>query len=361
MRKMQLDSLIQTFILTSRTLFLISGLISTVSGAPFGYGLNTDITESKSEMEPWLQPCGTPITEPTIQPIVRHSVHRQLKRIQTQIRIAHNHYKEYRNDIRQIYNKVDKALKGQYRLNWLPENTFAWYEEEIWCLEKGKKAERVLPRLHDGLQRFAVTFLNLRKFELKSEIDADLRINKRNEIMDTMLTEILRILCEVETMMTNLGLEIPTSHKAVIVTENHDWSKEGDLTLLLIQDWGILRLFKDFLSDWKSAFRNATMRGPGTCITTAPKPPMLRPKKIDDYAKKKNKKNPCPKKKKIKKIKKDKVNKKLTDGLRLNFNQTEPLLRGTRLCPRKRLTRKKQFTLQITTTTQSATTITNFE
>ncbi|KAI4484995.1 hypothetical protein M0802_012878 [Mischocyttarus mexicanus] len=178
--------------------------------------------------------------------------------------------------------------------------------------------------------------------------------------MDAMLTETLRILCEVETMMTNLGMNIPTSHKSVIVTENRDWSKEGDLTLLLIQDWGILRIFRVYLNDWKNAFRNATMKGPGTCVNGVQKPPILRPRKNEE-TRKKNIKNPNPRRRKIKKVRKERINRNCTDSVRLSLNQTVPLIRGgRRLCPRKRLTRRKQITVQATNTTQS-TTIHNFE
>lgn len=73
------------------------------------------------------------------------------------------------------------------------------------------------------------------------------------------------MLCEVETAILNLGLQIPTAHTAKIVTESSNWAKEGDLTLMLIQDWGVIRLYQTFLNAWTKAFRNATAPGPGTC------------------------------------------------------------------------------------------------
>jgi pyruvate/2-oxoglutarate dehydrogenase complex dihydrolipoamide acyltransferase (E2) component len=80
------------------------------------------------------------------------------------------------------------------------------------------------------------------------------------------------MLCEVETAILNLGLPLPISHKSVIVTESSNWAREGDLTLMLIQDSGVLRLYQAFLNDWIRALRNATATGPGTCD-----PAMLRP------------------------------------------------------------------------------------
>uniref|UniRef100_A0A6V7LM20 Uncharacterized protein n=1 Tax=Bracon brevicornis TaxID=1563983 RepID=A0A6V7LM20_9HYME len=87
------------------------------------------------------------------------------------------------------------------------------------------------------------------------------------------------MLCEVETAILNLGIQLPQVHKAKIVTESPNWASEGDLTLMLIQDWGVLRLYQAFLNDWTRAFRNATATGPGTCDPNTVKPlAPLRPK-----------------------------------------------------------------------------------
>lgn len=80
------------------------------------------------------------------------------------------------------------------------------------------------------------------------------------------------MLCEVETAILNLGLQLPTTHTAQIVTDSSDWAKEGDHTQMLIQDWGVLRLYQIFLNDWTRAFRNATATGPGTCDPNTIKP-----------------------------------------------------------------------------------------
>lgn len=73
------------------------------------------------------------------------------------------------------------------------------------------------------------------------------------------------MLCEVETAILNLGLQLPKTHRSVLVTESPNWAREGDLTLMLIQDSGVLRLYQTFLNDWMRALRNATATGPGTC------------------------------------------------------------------------------------------------
>lgn len=89
----------------------------------------------------------------------------------------------------------------------------------------------------------------------------------------------LQALCEVETAIQNLGLSFPTTHTTRIVTESSHWAKQGDLTLMLIQDWGVLRLYQTFLNDWMRAFRNATATGPGTCDPNTIEPLDVRPKK----------------------------------------------------------------------------------
>jgi len=57
--------------------------------------------------------------------------------------------------------------------------------------------------------------------------------------------------------MINLELRTSTLNDAFIITDLH-WAKEGDLTLMLIQDWGVLKLYHTFLKDWIKVFRNAT-------------------------------------------------------------------------------------------------------
>jgi len=58
--------------------------------------------------------------------------------------------------------------------------------------------------------------------------------------------------------MINLELRTSTLNDAFIITDNLHWAKEGDLTVMLIQDWGVLKLYHTFLKDWIKVFRNAT-------------------------------------------------------------------------------------------------------
>ncbi|XP_033220020.1 uncharacterized protein LOC117174773 [Belonocnema kinseyi] len=285
-------------------------------------------------MEPWIQPCGTVEAAALRKLPQRHSVHRALKRVRTQLRVAKEQLRNDFKDIHEIYSKVYKELKEQqYRMSWLPEKQLDWYHREVWCLEKGKKAERALPRLHDALQRFAITFHHLRAFRLKSNINTEITMGMRNEIIDGMYSEVRKMLCEVETAIFNLGLPLPTAHKAEIVTENLNWLEEGDWTRMLIQDSGVIRRYRDFLNDWTRAFRNATAIGPGTCDPNMLKPLIYRPKKSQGV-----KKEFQPKKRQKKPIKKLNGKSKKSMG----YSRNRPFAQGTkRSTMRRRVGRNK--------------------
>lgn len=63
-------------------------------------------------MEPWSQPCGTPVAMLKKMP-QRHSVHRTLKRVKTQLRVAQNHFRKDLEDMHEIYSKVRKTEKQE--------------------------------------------------------------------------------------------------------------------------------------------------------------------------------------------------------------------------------------------------------
>ncbi|XP_060822074.1 uncharacterized protein LOC132910410 isoform X1 [Bombus pascuorum] len=324
---MRIDPVSQTITLTTLAFFLSSGL-NTVSGAPI-YDPRTAVSNANN-MDRWLQPCGNPVAMQFKKMPQRHSVHRTLKRVRTQLRVAHDHYKTRRKDVHKVYSKVYKELKEQYNMPWLPEKEYEWYSKTVLCLEKGKKAELALPHLYDSLQRFAITFDHLRAFHLKSNInDGSNMMDTRNEIINQMYNEILRVSCEVETAILNLGLQVPKAHTAKIVTESSYWAEEGDSTSMLIQDWGVIRLYQTFLDAWTAAFRNATERGPGTCDPNRQNP-----------GAKNIKKGSRPKGKGISKIKKQKRPvRKHPKGAGQNSSLPQGPKKGI---PRNKLMRNKQ-------------------
>lgn len=84
-------------------------------------------------------------------------------------------------------------LERQYKMNWLPNRKFELYVKKVFCLVKNKKAKRALPLLYEGLRQFAITFYQLRNFHLYSDIDSALVMIRRNEIIDGMHNEVLRV------------------------------------------------------------------------------------------------------------------------------------------------------------------------
>ncbi|XP_077259427.1 uncharacterized protein LOC143895871 isoform X2 [Temnothorax americanus] len=253
---MWIDSVAQTITLTSFAFFLTSWLNS-ASGTSAN---DLQFVPNASDIEPWFQhPCGTRLAASRKMHNSSDSTN-IMKRVRTQLRVAQNHFNKTFKDVRIVYSKVYRVLlKEQYKMNWLPKSQLEWYHRELWCLEKGKKAERALPRLYDALQRFSITFHYLREFHLDSNIDVTRGIIKRRtRIIDKAHNQVLRLLCEVEAAMINLALRTSTLNDAFMITDNVHWAKEGDLTLMLIQDWGVLKLYHTFLKDWIKVFRNAT-------------------------------------------------------------------------------------------------------
>ncbi|XP_025987304.1 uncharacterized protein LOC105194887 [Solenopsis invicta] len=247
-------SVAQTITLTSFAFFLTSWLNS-ASGTSAN---DLQFVPNSSDIEPWYQPCGTRGLAASRRMHNSNDSSNIMKRVRTQLRVAQNHFNKTFKDVRIVYSKVYRVLtlKEQYKMNWLPRRLPEWYHRELWCSEKGKKAE--LPHLHEALQRFSITFHYLKEFRLDSNIDVTRGIIKRRtKIIDKAHNQVLRLLCEVEAAMINLELRT-TNVNALIITDNMHWAKEGDLTQMLIQDWGVLKLYHTFLKDWIKVFRNAT-------------------------------------------------------------------------------------------------------
>jgi len=74
----------------------------------------------------------------------------------------------------------------------------------------------------------------------------------------------LQVLCEVETSVETLDLTVALPHSKH-VTEHPHYQKRGDLTRMLIQDWGIFNFYKSFLKEWLDAFNDATAEESGIC------------------------------------------------------------------------------------------------
>lgn len=64
----------------------------------------------------------------------------------------------------------------------------------------------------------------------------------------------LQLLCEVETAILNVGLQLP-SRLSAEAGNNMIWDFQPDHTGGLIQDWGVLAAYQTFLDDWLKIVR----------------------------------------------------------------------------------------------------------
>lgn len=99
-------SVAQTVILTIIVFFVTLDLNSILAIGAYGNRLApTDITS-------WLHPCGTQVTAALKKLPQRHSVHRVLKRVRTQLRVAQHHFRKDFRDIHEIYSKVRERSRA---------------------------------------------------------------------------------------------------------------------------------------------------------------------------------------------------------------------------------------------------------
>lgn len=79
-----------------------------------------------------------------------------------------------------------------------------------------------------------------------------------------------------------INLELKTPQNEVITQDKLCLTEKGDLTHMLIQDWGVLQPYHTFLKDWIKIFRNVTTDN--TCdrdIKLSASPPNM-PKKFNE-------------------------------------------------------------------------------
>lgn len=59
-----------------------------------------------------------------------------------------------------------------------------------------------------------------------------------------------QVLCEVEWALENLNLVVPERAKGDFFSNKQNWDENPDTTAFLMQDWGVISLYKTFLGDW---------------------------------------------------------------------------------------------------------------
>lgn len=144
------------------------------------------------------------------------------------------------------------------------------------------------------------------------------------------------MLCEVEAAILNLGLEVPEKN---ILT--WDWEEEGDTTVMLVQDWGVLRVYRTILNEWILAFRNAT----AATVTTEPDvcKPKIKPNQKNQSDPKSEKNHGKANNKLPKKDQPMKKHVNQTIALALH-SENHPLRVKQKKGPRRNKSRRKQMT-----------------
>jgi hypothetical protein len=59
-----------------------------------------------------------------------------------------------------------------------------------------------------------------------------------------------QVLCEVEWALESLNAAVPERVQEDLFPKKEKWNANPDITGLLVQDWGVISLYKNFLGDW---------------------------------------------------------------------------------------------------------------
>jgi hypothetical protein len=65
-----------------------------------------------------------------------------------------------------------------------------------------------------------------------------------------LLFIILQVLCEAEWALESLNISIPERVREDFFSKREKWDPIPDATGSLVQDWGVISLYKKFLGDW---------------------------------------------------------------------------------------------------------------
>ncbi|PSN39698.1 hypothetical protein C0J52_25975 [Blattella germanica] len=202
----------------------------------------------------WHYPCGksvsTDVEIANAEEPPRHEVTKLLKAVKTQLGIATSHIKKENKNINYTYQQVAEFREAMYSYDWLPKKQLQWYKTEVQCLNKPARLAKVLQTLHSSLQNYSVTFQELQKFG-NSIIYPEKVKRVRNKIIEGMAQHLNQVLCEVDSAMISLGIKRPEQVEDDLLFSKPDkWNSDPDHTSSLIQDWGVISLYRNFVIDW---------------------------------------------------------------------------------------------------------------
>ncbi|XP_021935780.1 uncharacterized protein LOC110837678 isoform X2 [Zootermopsis nevadensis] len=210
----------------------------------------------------WHHPCGHSVRADTNtgKHASRHGPSKLLKVVKTQIGVANKYFKNEEKNIVTTYKQVGLLKEELYRYDWLPQRQLNWYKNKIQCLEKSAKVKNVLQVLHSSLQNFSATFEELRKFN-RPEIYPENIARIRKGVIKGIAQHLTQVLCEVEWALESLNISIPDRVREDFFSTEDKWDRSPDATGSLVQDWGVISLYKKFLGEWNLIIGKVMKKG----------------------------------------------------------------------------------------------------
>ncbi|KAK7866983.1 hypothetical protein R5R35_006817 [Gryllus longicercus] len=225
------------------------------AAVPMGGSAAAAAAAAAAEPRPvWQWPCGekSPTRPGTVlvpgEP-VRHPAPKAMRRVHNQLAVSLQHMKKSQPALRQLYGNFSKL--GELKYDWLPRKQLVWFKKHYQC--SSNKIAEVLPVFHKSLQNFSVTFEAMKPH-------GESQIGRKDEIYrirDPLLANITMwhkmLLCETEAAIHNVRLPAPEWVSVGILTKH--WPPNPDLTETLVRDWGVIRQYELFLSEWARIIR----------------------------------------------------------------------------------------------------------
>ncbi|XP_068086076.1 uncharacterized protein [Anabrus simplex] len=147
---------------------------------------------------------------------------------------------------RNVYNKF-LYRRGSFQFSWLPRNHISWFKQNVQCLNKEEKMRKILPVLFESLHNFSVTYESMKTYD---PLDDTHLQEHREFIINSIISVIKTMLCDVEIMLLNKGIVPPLLKPAASILPT-TWMNDDDSQVRLFTEWGVHKIFKRFIEDWK--------------------------------------------------------------------------------------------------------------
>ncbi|XP_068086077.1 uncharacterized protein [Anabrus simplex] len=109
------------------------------------------------------------------------------------------------------------------------------------------KMRKILPVLFESLHNFSVTYESMKTYD---PLDDTHLQEHREFIINSIISVIKTMLCDVEIMLLNKGIVPPLLKPAASILPT-TWMNDDDSQVRLFTEWGVHKIFKRFIEDWK--------------------------------------------------------------------------------------------------------------